>query len=191
MPQDVLRTFVAVELPAEVKEQLWALAGRLRGPGLRASWVSPDNMHLTLRFLGNVDAEGRSRLIDLLADAYGSVRAFPLRIEGVGVFPPNSRRPNVIWAGVAPLDGPLQAIQAAAEQAARAIGLPPEERPFKPHLTVARIKEIEQIDGLMERLAAEREFQGGEFAVHGVSLLSSHLTPKGAVHSCLRDFCFV
>ncbi len=186
--QETLRCFIAVELPQDIRDELVALAVRLKDPGLQASWVSPGNMHLTLRFLGDVTAEGRDRLIELLSEAYQSVSPFTLQVREVGVFP-NLRRPNVIWAGVHPLEGPLQTIQAAAEMAARAIGLPPETKPFKAHLTLARVKQLNG-ESFQARFDTEREFAGGEFTVHGVSLLSSKLTPKGAIHTCLREFHF-
>lgn len=189
MTQDSLRSFVAIELPDSVKEELSALAARLKVPGLHASWVSPGNMHLTLRFLGDVTADARARLIDLLEDAYQAVSPFPLHVQGVGVFP-NVRRPNVIWAGVGPFEGPLETLQASAEAAARAIGLPGETKAFKPHLTLARVKQLDHPAALQNVLETEQAFSGGEFVVQGVSLLSSKLTPKGAVHTCLREFHF-
>ena len=184
-----MRTFVAIELPESVKEALHALSGRLRESGGRVSWVKPENMHLTLRFLGEVDDEHVERLSAILADAYRGSAAFPLAVRGTGAFP-NPRRPDVIWVGAEPLEGALAEVQAAAESAARAIGLPPDDKIFRAHLTLARIRDRRAAKPLMECLEMERDFAGGEFTVGSVSLFSSELTPHGPIYRRLREFAF-
>lgn len=189
MAEDILRTFLAIELPEPVKEALGGLSRRVRAPGDGASWVRTDNIHLTLRFLGDVDAGQRERLILFLANAYATTASFPVHVQGIGAFP-NMRRPSVVWVGVTPSDGPLSLVQLATENAARTIGLSPENKAFHPHLTLARIREPRGAEPLVARLETERGFDAGEFTVRGVSLFSSQLTPKGAVYTRLREFTF-
>jgi len=172
-----------------VRAALGALGRRLQPRGERISWVRPDRMHLTLRFLGDVDDEPIAELGALLSDRYAGMAPFTLSVEGVGAFP-NERRPSVIWAGVGPLDGGLRAVQQMAEQAARDVGLPAEKKPFHPHLTLARIRDRRAGAGLTARLEAERAFAGGEFPVGSVSLFSSELKPEGPIYRRLGDFPF-
>jgi len=184
-----MRSFVAIELPDAVKEALAQLAERLRPARVPASWVRPEQIHLTLRFLGDVDKQRLEQLSAALRAAYRGTAPFTVRVRGTGGFP-NIRRPNVIWVSLDPVENGLGGIQQKAELAARAIGLPPEERPFKPHLTLARIKEPRAAWPLAAMLEQEAGFDAGEFTVSRVSLFSSQLNPKGALHTRLEEFLF-
>jgi len=139
-----MRSFVAIELPGRVRESLAALRERLRKSGAAASWVREENMHLTLRFLGDVAEPDLERLSETLGEALRPFSPLTLRIQNLGAFP-NPRRPNVIWAGVETLSGTLLEVQAAVEAAARAIGLPPDDKPFHPHITLARIRDARRL----------------------------------------------
>jgi len=184
-----VRSFIAIELPEAVRESLSRLSARLRESGVNASWVRPSNIHLTLRFLGEVDEEGLDRLTRILTEHYASVSPFPLSVRGTGAFP-NLRRPSVIWAGVEPAEGALTEVQATAEAAAQAIGLPEESKSFHPHLTLARIRVPRGIEPLLARLQDEKDFSGGDFTANAVSLFSSELTPRGPIYRCLKEFPF-
>jgi 2'-5' RNA ligase len=184
-----MRTFIAIELPQAIQDALRALTVRLQPSGGRVSWMHAENIHLTLRFLGEVDAEHVEGLAAILSDAYRGVTPFPLRVRGVGAFP-NWRKPNVLWVGTEPLEGGLELVQTAAESAARAIGLPPESKPFHPHLTLVRVKDARTVGPLVESLQAEANFDAGEFQASGVTLFSSELRPKGPVYQRLREFPF-
>lgn len=184
-----MRAFVAIEMPPHIIESLGALSGRLRASGARVTWVRPENMHLTLRFLGDVGEDAIQRMKAILSDACRGMTPFPISVNGTGAFP-SVRRPNVIWAGVEPVEGGLATAQLAAESAARAIGLPPEDKPFRPHLTLARIKDPQAAQALMTRLEHEQGFDAGEFTVSNVSLFSSQLTPRGPIYARLEEFGF-
>ena len=182
-----MRAFIAIELPDEVKGALRGLTQRLRTTGAKASWVRPENMHLTLRFLGEATEETVNRIAERLALAYQDVTPFTVTVTGTGAFP-NLRKPRVVWAGVAPLEGGLEAAQAVAEAAAAAVGLPPETKRFRPHLTLARIRDGRVLGALPAGLAREKDFAAGAFTVASVSLLSSQLTPSGPIHRRVREF---
>jgi 2'-5' RNA ligase len=184
-----VRTFIAIELPEEVRSAIGALSTRLRAADARATWVRPENVHLTLRFLGDLDGERIGTISGILAGAYKGMTPFTLCVRGTGVFP-NPRRPSVVWAGVETLEGGLAQAQLAAESAARAIGLPPEEKRFHPHLTLARIRDGRAAGPLIEALEREQGFDGGEFTVRSVSLFSSRLTPHGSIYSRVQEFVF-
>jgi 2'-5' RNA ligase len=185
-----MRLFIAIELPDAVHSALEALQSRLRAAGVRASWVKGGNIHLTLRFLGDVDEDRAARIVDMLETEYASVGPFALQVRGVGAFP-NARRPSVLWAGCEPAEGPLACVQQAAETAARAVGLAPEAKAFRPHLTIARVKDWRAAGPVGEALDCERDFDAGEFDAAGVALFSSRLMPSGAVYERLKEFRFL
>lgn len=184
-----MRTFVAIELPEVVHAALEDLKGRLRDAGVRASWVKAGNIHLTLRFLGEIDEDQSARIVDMLESEYASVRPFVLQVRGVGAFP-NARRLSVLWVGCEPADGPLERVQQAAETAARAVGLAPEAKAFRPHLTIARVKDWRAAGPVSEALDRAKDFDAGEFDAAGVALFRSRLMPAGAVYERLKEFRF-
>ncbi len=182
-----MRAFIAMELPGAIRESLMSLRERLRRSGAKASWVHPDNMHLTLRFLGEVDQDAINALCALLEAEYRNCGPVTLAVAGVGGFP-NRRKPSVVWAGIEILSGDLMVLQAHAEQAARSIGLAPEEKPFHPHVTLARLRDHRALGTLPAELEAAQTYWGGEFTAAVVSLFSSELRPAGPIYRCLREF---
>ncbi len=126
------RLFTGIEIPAEQREELTRL--RMPLPG-GSKWIEPDNYHMTLRFAGDVEKAQAEEFIERLAAI--SMDAFELRLANVGAFGGND--PVSLWAGIEPCSE-LDALARANERAARAVGLPPDGRPFKPHVTLARLK---------------------------------------------------
>lgn len=185
-----MRAFIAIELPDDVKDILVALVERLRRTDVRASWVKRHAMHLTLRFLGDID---EPRVSDIEKGLDAGLEAFPpsfeLRVKNVGCFP-NVARPSVVWAGVHPIEGPLMSAFRACEAAARSAGLPAERKPFRPHLTVARLKHPSDGTQLRACLEQEASLESDSFRVRGVILVRSQLTPRGPIHTPLREFRF-
>jgi 2'-5' RNA ligase len=184
-----MRTFIAIELPDHVKKSMGQLSERLKNAKVAASWTRPEQIHLTLRFLGDVDEPRIEILTGMLREEYKGLKPFKLFVAGAGAFP-NAHRPNVIWAGLRGVPEALQQAQSIAETAARAIGLPPENRPFKPHLTLARVREPSSAGSLAGFLEKERDFDAGGFNVGSVTLFSSQLSPKGATHTRIEEFSF-
>ena len=184
-----MRAFVAIEMNDPVRDALDALSIRLRESAARVSWVKPKNVHLTLRFLGEVDEAQVDRLGEILAVAYQSVPPFTLTVGDVGAFP-NVRRPQVVWVGVGPADGPLCVVQRVAEEAARRVGLPPETKRFSPHVTLGRVRDDRAGDDLRVALERENGFVAGDITVQRVALLRSTLSPKGSIYTPIREFPF-
>lgn len=174
-----MRLFIAIELPAELKRKL----GQLRTdiPGVR--WVPTEQIHLTLAFLGDVDEETMERLTAHLADIRAN--AFKLSCASIGCFP-GRQQPRVVWIGVKPEPG-LQKLATAVQQSALYAGIPLEERPFSPHLTIARLKLPVSVL-LRAFLDRQDKFSFKPFAVQEFTLFQSRLTSQGAVHSPVRNF---
>jgi len=170
----MLRLFVAVELPERIRERLAVLCGGVPG----ARWLSPETMHLTIRFIGEV-SEGTFSDIDA---ALSDVRApgFSLSLDGIGSFG-NGARPRVIWAGVERSPA-LEHLHGKIESALVRAGLPPEGRKFTPHVTLARIKSG-KTGRVGEYVAAHNPFRTDTFQVTEFTLFSSFLSHSGAIHT--------
>lgn len=167
------RIFIAIELPDEIKETLSSFCCDL--PGIR--WVPRDQIHLTLRFLGDVQPKEMTRLKEALAAI--AFAPFPLAVQGVGHFPPHGH-PRVLWIGLEE-SRPLLELQQCVETVATGIGIVPEERRFSPHITIARIKDnASAAVALFE--AKHRPLRFPPFTVNEFVLFSSVLGPKGATH---------
>jgi 2'-5' RNA ligase len=167
------RLFVAVDLPDRVQA---SVAGICHGLP-EAKWVAPDQLHLTLRFIGAVD-EALSKAIKVEL-AMVTASAFSLNLQGVGCFPPH-RYPHVLWVGLGSNTALLQ-LQQQVEHALVRAGIPAEQRPFSPHITIARFREGSKarVDGY---LAATSQFVTEPFPVAEFYLYSSTLTREGASH---------
>jgi 2'-5' RNA ligase len=133
------RLFIAAELPSEVKTELVAAQERLRRSSLPVKWVAPEALHLTLRFLGDTNVELIADLGAAIGTALRRHAAMQLRLSGVGAFP-NEHRPSVVWAGIGGAVAALGLAQADIEAAISALGIAPETKPFRAHLTLGRVR---------------------------------------------------
>ncbi|HXV85372.1 MAG TPA: RNA 2',3'-cyclic phosphodiesterase [Gemmatimonadales bacterium] len=178
-----MRLFIAVNLPSEVRRALWDAVEPARRPDPPVRWVQPDGLHLTLKFLGDVDAGRDPDIRAGLQAATHLARPFTVHLTGFGVFP-NASRPRVFWAGCEPVPA-LEVLQHRVEQEMDRLGFPLEGRPFRPHLTVGRAR-----DGAPPgRLAAAADqlmtlTYASEVLVTAVDLMESQLTPSGARYAC-------
>lgn len=169
-----MRLFVAIALPDLLRSRLSGLCSGLPG----ARWVAPENLHLTLRFIGEVEGHDAED-IDAALSAIRSPR-FSLTLSGVGDFG-DGRRLRSLWVGVEP-DEKLERLQAKVEQAVQRAGQPPEKRKFKPHVTLARFNS--HPGGRLERYYAEHAlFRALPFEVTDFTLFSSYLSHEGAIYS--------
>jgi 2'-5' RNA ligase len=174
------RLFIAITLPESLREILAALAQPLHG----INWTHPEQLHVTLRFLGEVPAERIEPMITRLATV--QVAPFILPLEGVGAFPPH-RPPRVLWAGVGRGHPRLFQLRQRLDDALLASGLALDVRTFHPHVTLARCTaDAEAAAG--QWLHAQRAFAGPAFRVEAFDLYASELRPSGAVHTRKRHF---
>ena len=185
---DLLRAFIAIEIPARVQDEIQAATASLQntlGPDL-VRWVAPRNLHLTLKFLGDISPASVEILQQMLRTESGQHRPFEIRLEGLGAFP-TVHRPRVIWTGlVAP--GALDSLQRGIESASARLGYEAEERPFSPHLTLGRVKQNLTTAGLQRvRMALEQTQIGdlGTARVEALHLFRSDLQPGGSIYTRL------
>jgi 2'-5' RNA ligase len=182
-----IRCFVAVLLPERVRAGLAAVCDELRGQTRGLSWVRADNLHLTLRFLGEVEPAMLEPVQDAVTDAAGGVAPFTVSLGGLGGFPPG-RAPRVLWASVSTGGEAMVALHGALEAALASRGIPRESRPFHPHVTLARVREPRGAGGLASVLGPGPPF--GEAPVTALHLMRSELDPRGARHSVLTEARF-
>lgn len=142
------------------------------------AWVSPENLHVTLKFLGHVDEARLEPMRGALGGAAAAGPPFDLAITGLGAFP-TAARPRVLWAGVGRGAEALAALAAAVERALAALGVPPEDRPFSAHVTLGRVREPRRDPALAAALAAGAARDFGTLRVAHVSLMRSDLSPGG------------
>ena len=176
------RLFVALEPPDAVRRRIVRAAAELRRAAGRAEadvrWVAPENLHLTLQFLGGVPEERVPVLAAALEAAAAGSRPLTLEVTGAGGFP-KARRPRVVWLGMA---GDVPALAAMVDDLGRRLaplGFPPEARPFSPHLTLGRARDQRGAPGLGGALAARAQEDGFAWRATEVVLFESHLSAKG------------
>lgn len=182
-----LRCFVAVHIDDATRAAAHGLQERLRGVVRDVKWVAPENLHLTVKFLGDVDEAGRGRLARGLARAAAAVPPFAASLRGAGAFPGPSR-PRVLWAGVGEGGRELLALWRATEDELAREGFPREGRDFEPHLTLGRARQPAPAPGLSDALAAVRDTTWGSFRVVAFCLMKSTLTPRGPIYDRLSAF---
>ena len=183
----LLRAFIAVEIPSEIQLNIQKEVTHFR-KGIEAlvRWVPPHNMHLTLKFLGDVSPKNVEFLTQMLRNEAGNIQCFDIHLAGLGSFP-SLRRPRVLYVGIrAP--AALDALQHGIESALRRLGYESEERPFSAHLTLGRVKQnISAVDQQKIRRALEDTQVDllGTARVDSVHLYKSELNPGGSVYTRL------
>lgn len=179
-----MRLFVAVELPGHVKDELARAVEALRPVAPEAKWVPRDNLHLTVKFLGEVRDEG----VGEISSAVGAVAAgfvdFRTHLEGIGCFP-SERRARVVWVGLADPAGGIGAIAAALDETFEPLGFAREKRSFTAHLTLARLRAPRPIGHLPE-IALDPT----PFPIERLTLFGSHLRRPAPVYEALATFPF-
>ena len=183
---DVVRSFIAIDLPAGVRAELTSLEEKLkirRHPFVK--WVDPESMHLTLKFLGNVAADSMPQIVGAVSSVAQMHSPFKLQVAGTGAFP-NWQRPQVVWVGVGGELDRLNSLQKGLESALSPLGFPPESRPFSAHLTLGRLRDRVTPDDRRRfaEFAQTVEFKTSlSFEVNAVRLMKSQLTPAGPIYS--------
>jgi 2'-5' RNA ligase len=180
----VIRAFIAVKIAPATIHKIADAAGKLKASITDVRWVNPDNIHLTLKFLGDIDESQIEPIEHALARNLKGFSRFAISAKGLGVFP-GPRRPRILWVG---LDQPrLVQLARTVEAAVVPLGFPPEQRGFQPHLTIGRFR---QFDGsakeLSEQLEHWKSYHFGVSEVDEVTLFRSVLNPGSAHHDPLK-----
>ena len=184
-----LRTFIAINVPPAVLDTITRIQTRFKSLGLHASWVKPGNIHLTLKFLGDTDPDRIPGIQNKLTETLASFARFQLSLGSAGVFP-DTNNPRVLWLGLKDEEGALKTLQTDIEKTLESIGFPREQRPFSPHVTLARIKSPKGKKELKEELDAvnPKGISTHPFDVGEIHLYESQLTPKGSIYTVLANF---
>ena len=180
-----MRSFIAIELPDEVKASLAGIQQGLKKSGADIRWVKTDNIHLTLKFLGDIEEEIVPDIIHVLKGTCQHHNVFSIEISGIGTFPAK-KSPRVLWAGIHD-NGELIKLHAEIEEGMASLGIDTEKRAFAPHLTFGRFRSPRRRDLLIEQIDMMRHESFGLFDVRSIYLIKSDLKPSGAVYSRLAD----
>jgi 2'-5' RNA ligase len=180
-----LRTFVAVDIETFTRDRLVGLQERLRAGGASAKWVEPANLHLTLLFLGEVDAREVPEVCTAVADGAKEFAPFSITLSGAGAFP-TPRHPRILIVHVSDGASELIALHNAIEQRLLDLGsYRREDRPFKPHLTIGRVRGRVEGDELSGAIRQFEKWEGGQSQVHEVLVMSSELRSTGPEYTVL------
>ena len=182
--QDRIRVFIAIPLPREVIDRACELQARLRDAGLGMRWVRPAAIHLTLKFLGDIDRTRIAGIDDAIAATAGAVGPLNLAAKGLGVFP-GVRKARVLWMGIAGQTPLLVEAHRHLEAQMAPLGFPPEKRRFSAHLTLARAKGRLDPHWLVRQLETVGGFEAVPFVAREIVLFRSELRPDGAVYTRL------
>jgi len=184
-----MRTFIAIELPLDIKEKLSWIQDKLSRCGADINWVSANNMHLTLKFLGEIDQGKLNAVIKATEEITQDKFQFGITLLNLGVFPsPNF--PKVIWAGIEEGNSEIIIIAKALEEKLERLGIPKEGRPFSSHITLGRTRAPTNKDRLLKSLnILKDEFSknGAGFIADKITIFKSTLTPGGPLYEALKE----
>ncbi len=181
-----LRTFIAVEVSGDVRASAQRLIRDLTPLAPGVNWVAPQNLHLTLNFLGETDLLEVPQLCALITEAVAPLPPFDLQVVGAGAFPALDR-PRTLWLGIGDGHDELMYLQNCISKALLKLGFRCEQRPFRPHLTIGRVKgqSLPGLDALAAELLTQQDYSGGASDVSEVVLFSSEQTRRGPTYETL------
>ncbi|MGB7296372.1 MAG: RNA 2',3'-cyclic phosphodiesterase [Candidatus Aminicenantales bacterium] len=181
-----MRTFIAIDLDEALKNSLAAFVDELRPLAGNVRWVGASGMHLTLKFLGEIPEADATGISSALEEICRRQRPFPLVLQGTGAFPPGRRNPRVFWVGAVPVPA-LAALQEEIEREMGKRGFERENRPYRPHLTLGRVRFPAPLDPLILELERHKERLFGEMNVQRLVFFRSLLKPSGAEYTILKE----
>ncbi len=180
-----IRTFIAIEIPASIRQAIAGLQSDLKQFAAQISWVRPENIHITLQFLGNIRQSRVPEIGDALREAVKDYHHFTISIKGTGAFP-NTRRPRVLWIGARSEGEYISELARTVRFAMSRLGFPEEKQSFKAHLTIGRVKGMRGIDAVMAAFRSRQDFFAGSFEADKIVFMQSQLLPTGAKYTHLR-----
>lgn len=180
-----LRCFIAIVIPDSLKKQIIEMTDLLKKYDADIKWVNPENIHLTLKFLGNTPQSLLTKINETINEAVLPYSPFYIKIYGTGVFP-HKKHPRVIWIGIKDSEILIN-LRNAIEQSISSLGYQKDEKGFKPHLTLGRVRSQKGIMHIINSLEDFKDKDFGSIYVDNIKLMKSDLKPKGAEYSCLYD----
>lgn len=184
-----IRTFLAIELPDEIKSELGKIQKRLKPKIEGVRWTRPEGIHLTLKFFGDVAAGDCGSIGNAVKAAITGAKPLSLELGTIGAFP-GPTRPRVIWIGVGGQTKELIDLTKKLDRNFEQIGFTPEGRSFKPHLTLGRLKVPGSAVGFPKVLEEGNNYQAGSFRCIGLTLFRSDLRPTGAIYTKIEEYPF-
>ena len=189
MIPETFRAFIAIDLPESVKSFLSEAQEALKLYGFRVKWLRPQNIHLTLKFLGDTATADTDKIAAAMTLAAKNCPVVSLAAKGIGVFP-NVRRPRVIWAGLNGQVEILADLQQTLDAHLADLGFPGETRAFKSHLTLGRVKGKIASAGIKAAIDKLKDFESGSFEINQLILFKSELRSTGAVYTKVQGIAF-
>lgn len=181
-----IRAFIAVEIYDQAKQKISGLISNLKKSDTDLKWITEDQMHITLKFLGNVDKNAIQGISEEISNISSTFNSFRINFYKIGAFP-DLKHPNVLWLGIDKGASDLKMLNKKIENALGKLGFKVENREFKPHLTLARIKSLKNISNLT-KLVEEMDFNSwDDLEINKLALYQSSLTPKGAIHTIITE----
>lgn len=177
---DAIRTFIAIEIPDSIKSRIELLQKPLRNIEAKVSWTNPSNIHLTLKFLGDVEASRIERVSKAVERAASGIGPFQLEVGGTGSFP-SPRNPRVLWIGLPDVPAALNQLHSNIEAEMELEGFPKEKRRFSPHLTIGRVRAPHNATSVAEALI-ESGFERESFDAKEIIVMRSDLKPTGSIY---------
>lgn len=185
------RLFIAIELPPDTKKRLQSMQNELKKCGPDVKWVEPENIHLTLKFLGNVGTKESEKIGELLEKNFSSKKSFKVTLDRLGCFP-TLHSPRILWAGFEDKQGRTRNIARILDDSLNGLGFDKETREFQLHATLGRFRSprnkiafIKQIEEL------NRGFKPYDLCADNITLFESKLSPKGPAYAILRSVKFI
>lgn len=186
MNENAVRAFIAVEIDPQAKQKISELITRLKKSEADAKWITENQMHLTLKFLGNISQDKIKEISDALSLISNDFKPFAITFSGIGAFP-NMNHARVIWLGIDKGAEALMMLNEKIENTLEKYGFKKDGREFSPHLTLARVRSGKNIAGLAT-LIKETVFDSGkDTLVNKLTLFQSVLNPKGAVYTVISE----
>jgi len=176
-----MRLFIAVEIPDEIRHKIGKLISDLKKTEAGVKWVEEKNIHITVKFLGEVKDNDLERLKSLIKDALTDKKIFEASFEGLGTFP-GGKTPRVIWIGTEKGKEELKKIAVSLEEILSKNGFRKEEREFTAHATIGRVKEKKNIGELKKAIEEKKSMKFGECVVGHITIIRSRLSPKGPIY---------
>jgi RNA 2',3'-cyclic 3'-phosphodiesterase len=183
-----LRCFIAIDISVQTRNEIGELIDILRECNGDIKWVMPENVHVTLKFLGETAEDMVPKISASLSAVTASYKPFSIKIHGTGVFP-NRKNPRVIWVGLEDSEM-LKGLNDDIENAVSSFGYRKEDKEFRPHLTIGRVRSRRGMITVVNELDNFKERDFGELLVDRIKFMKSELRPKGAEYTCLLDLAF-
>ena len=182
----MIRSFLAIELPEAIRNKIDEIQGDLKSSHADVRWVSPEKIHLTLKFFGNIEEARVESIIKAIENPVLNTPVFTVKVRRIGAFP-HWKDPRVIWMGLIDERGILSPFQKELETELEGIGFEPEARAFRPHLTLGRVNSSRGKEGLIQKMERYQEEDFGDFNVERIVLFKSDLRPAGPIYTLLRE----